>query len=104
MVVVTDNRAYSRLIAATMVKVTRKQKSLVRMPSLTELDDLGLHQLEVFQDGISIYQRVSSTIGSQSGANKQQRGITWFDRLWKTGTGTHAERDTRFVVAAYRCS
>ena len=101
LVIVSDNHWYARLICATLARVRRQQKKgkpiLLRSVSLREAagakEYRELRHVESFDNGsVELYQRESS---SRSGAAV---GSTWFDRLWRTGAGSHAERTTRFVV------
>ncbi|GKY95590.1 hypothetical protein MPSEU_000520300 [Mayamaea pseudoterrestris] len=92
-VIISDNRWYSRLLCATMVKVNRRNKCRLMACSLPEAKDIGLQFVEHFNDGATLYQTVTT-----SNAKDGRMGETWFDRLWQTGAGRHAERLTRFVV------
>ena len=88
LVIVSDNKWYARFLAATMARVVRQK--LLRSPYSSELVGTGLQQLESF-GGVVLYQ-----------VRSNNKGATWFDRLWNTGAGTHAELKTRFVLCMYR--
>lgn len=91
--IVSDNRSYARLLAATFAKVVRENKSLIRSMRPNELKDSSLRHLESFSNVVDLYSQ-------NDGGNK---GTSYFDRLWRTGAGSHSERRTRFVILMQRC-
>jgi tRNA G46 methylase TrmB/tetratricopeptide (TPR) repeat protein len=97
-VIVTDNRWYARLLGATFVKVVRQEGNLLRSPKPSEVDDTAFRQTETFGSNVVLFEARRSDANGNSSA-----GVTWFDRLWKTGTGNHAERSLRFVLIMHRC-
>jgi Putative methyltransferase len=91
-IIVTDNRSYGRLLAATFAKVVRENKGLLKSVPPGELRDASsLRRLEVFTNVVDIYE--------QSGGDK---GNSYFDRLWRTGVGRRSETSTRFVIVMKR--
>jgi pentatricopeptide repeat protein len=106
-VIVTDNRWYARLLCATFVKVGLDYNGLVSStPEATK--NSGLRQSESFADPQSkakspviLYEGLpSEAIGHVKTTNA---GDSYFDRLWRTGAGSHSERRTRFVIVMNRC-
>jgi pentatricopeptide repeat protein len=105
MVIVTDNQWYGRLICATVHKVIRRHPDLLRSVDLSQLDGCTFRKIPVSAtDGhiehissVSLYEgHPNQTIGYPSPSNDQ--GNTYFDRLWRAGASTHAERRVRFVI------
>jgi Putative methyltransferase len=91
-IIVTDNRSYGRLLAATFAKIVRENKGLLQSVPPGELRDASsLRRLEVFANVVDIYE--------QSGGDK---GNSYFDRLWRTGVGRRSEKNTRFVIVMKR--
>jgi pentatricopeptide repeat protein len=91
-VIVSDNRSYARLIAATFAKVVRENKNLIRSIKPNELKDSTLRHLESFSNVVDLY--------SQNSA--ENNGTSYFDRLWRTGAGSHSEKRTRFMILMQR--
>jgi hypothetical protein len=115
LVIVTDNRWYGRLICATLVKVTRQHKGLLYPVDLMELNS-GFKVAEHFpacdvSGNADVNERVSlfegqpnESIGhpKKNDLKKDPEGASYFDRLWRSGAGTHADRRTRFVIVMAR--
>jgi hypothetical protein len=103
-VIVTDNRAYARLLAATVARVIQQNKKLLRSVQHHELKSSHLQLMESFAGNVCLYQgRPSHDIGhanDKDGENKN--GSSYFDRLWRTGAGRHSERNLRFVLIMQR--
>jgi len=108
LVIVTDNRWYGFLICATLVKLVKSEPgilfpvsldgdySLVRsFPSDTACGDVNLYE-----------GTPCSKIGYPDHTNEDemQEGHSYFDRLWRTGAGSHAQHTSRFVVCVSRGS
>lgn len=92
-IIVTDNRSYSRLLAATFAKVVRENKGLVRTVKPSELKNtITLRHLESFANVVDLYTHNSNAA----------HGTSYFDRLWRTGAGSHSEKHTRFVILMQR--
>lgn len=96
--IVTDNRWYAKLLGATFARVVVQNRGLLRQATSLELQGTGLRRSESFGEGIVLYEAQPM---SSSGRN-EDCGVTWFDRLWRTGAGSHAERKTRYVFVLYR--
>jgi Putative methyltransferase len=107
-VIVSDNRSYTRFMAATFTKVMRMRSNALRTLLLNEIKKGAIHSFDdtiletvclfdSFQSMVNIY---SYTI---TNPNNNVDGCSYFDRLWRTGAGTHSETRTRFVIAVQRC-
>jgi pentatricopeptide repeat protein len=107
LVIVTDNRWYARLLASTLLKVVRQKPDLFRPPRPKEFQASNLRQMEYFggstgQAGVPLYEgQPNEGIGHVK--YDVSTGASYFDRLWKSGAGLHAERQTRFILIMYRC-
>jgi tRNA G46 methylase TrmB len=110
-VIVTDNWWYARLICATFVKVARDYKDIaLRSSTPNEMNKSGLRQAESFTDPKSKSNAAVVLYEGQPGegighvkAETEDGGVSYFDRLWRTGAGSHSERRTRFVIVMNRC-
>jgi pentatricopeptide repeat protein len=97
LIIVTDNRMYARLICVSLVKTLKSRPALIEPLSIN-----GMRSIESFGP-VSLFE-------GQPGENVRHAtlqgtsGQSYFDRLWKTGAGTHAERSKRFIVAVRRTS
>jgi hypothetical protein len=96
-VIVTDNRWYGRLICATLSRVMDQNPGKIRNLDLSDKmsvierfgnDDRSIVQLHEGCPGESIGHAVSG----------DKMGTSYFDRLWRTGAGTHSERKIRYVI------
>ena len=103
LVIVTDNRFYARLICTTMVR-TLLLHSLpgifksVSLSGFTEVERFGAGDC-----GVHLYEgSPSEEIGHAVDPQGDGRGTSYFDRLWRTGAGNHAEKSKRFVVIVER--
>lgn len=95
LIIVTDNKMYARLICASLVKAMKSRPTLIEplsIDGMRNIESFGQVSLFEGQPGENIRHAPHSGISGQS----------YFDRLWKTGAGTHAERNKRFIVAARR--
>jgi pentatricopeptide repeat protein len=131
-VIVTDNKSYVRLLAATFSKVmqlqqntstnsknnskkkkqkTKDAKAQIRSMKVNEVQkfNTSLRLLETFGGNVNIFQGeqppVSSsmtTTGTQVENPNNGVGTSYFDRLWRTGAGSHSERLNRFVLVFIR--
>lgn len=103
LIIVTDNRWYARLICVTLLKAMKVSKDLISSSELGERSDF--RQVETFGDS---RERVVLFEGQPSGAighsvrNDSKNGSSYFDRLWRSGAGTHAERRKRFIIIMVR--
>ena len=98
-VIVSDNRFYARLLAATFARVVRQEKSLIRSVKPSELkNSSSLRHMEAFSNVVDLYEgQPEQAIGHAKNAS------SYFDRLWRSGAGSHSERRTRFVILMQRC-
>lgn len=103
LIVVTDNRFYARLLCVTLVKSMKAFTGSICSTDLARCP--GIRQIESFGAGrerVDLYEgQPSEAIGHtvQSGRNS---GTSYFDRLWRSGAGTHAERRKRFIISMER--
>lgn len=97
LIIVTDNVIYARLICRTMIRVLEEDTKLVGL-SPGEVRDL--RRIESFgQSSIHIYEgKPSLSIGHYT-PKKFEGGTSYFDRLWRTGAGKHADMRKRFIIA-----
>ena len=98
LVIVTDNRFYGRLICATMVKalstMTSGECGSVALVGFSEVERYGTHD-----NTVHLYEgSPSPEIGHIVDGNGAGGGTSYFDRLWRTGAGSHAEKRKRFIV------
>ncbi len=108
LVIVTDNRWYGRLLCATLVKVMRSEKNLLFPVAL----DAAFKVLESFpvdcdagsEQQVALHEgRPNKMIGHPDQDGSDYEGATYFDRLWRSGAGTHADKSSRFIIVASRC-
>ena len=108
LVIVTDNRWYAQLICATLVKLLRKSKgSLVSvLPSDEEATKLSVSEtfpsrtVNYNLDEVVLYEGQPNKLIRH--AQSTREGGSYFDRLWRTGAGTHAEQRIRYVILMKR--
>jgi pentatricopeptide repeat protein len=109
-VIVTDNRWYARLLCATFVKVAHDYKDVaLRSSTPSEMNESGLRLADSFADPKSKAKSAVILYEGQPGeaigyvkTGKEDGGVSYFDRLWRTGAGSHSERRTRFVIVMNR--
>lgn len=112
LIIVTDNKSYGRLICATLVKVMMHDSTLL-FPVELEDDFKAVESFPVGnepagQDGlvgtITLYEgQPNDKIGHPKPVDDSGgKGATYFDRLWRSGAGSHAEKSSRFIVVASR--
>jgi tRNA G46 methylase TrmB len=108
LVIVTDNKWYGMLICATLSKVKKANPKLLDNHDLHH-EDQSFHQIDSHKsDGLGETEHFvplfegqpNKTIGYPS--QKSGRGDSYFDRLWRAGGGTHAEKRSRFVIIQKR--
>lgn len=105
LVVVTDNRWYGRLICATLVRVMSDEPGLLSPGAVNS----SLKPIETFSSSnetkgsdpsVTLYEgQPNESIGHPP---KGLDGATYFDRLWRSGAGSHAEKTSRFIIIACR--
>eukprot|EP00934_Nitzschia_sp_Nitz4_P002359 Nitzschia sp. Nitz4//scaffold131_size63436//2315//4753//NITZ4_006259-RA/size63436-processed-gene-0.92-mRNA-1//1//CDS//3329535220//2359//frame0 len=103
LVIVTDNKWYGRLICATIVKVMQQEDAMFRE---VYLDD-PWKTVETFEGSesgstVTLYQGQPDESVGHFSPNSIGSGSTYFDRLWRSGAGTHAERTSRFAIVVER--
>lgn len=95
LVIVTDNRMYARLICVSIVKASKSRPGLLApivLEGMVFVESFGLVSLYEGQPGETI----------RHAPNSDKSGQSYFDRLWQTGAGSHAERSKRFVISVKR--
>lgn len=104
LIIVTDNRWYASLICVTLVKAMKTCVGLIRSSDLSGFN--GIRQVETFGAGrerVVIYEgQPSEAIGHSVQKNGTNGGASYFDKLWRSGAGTHAERRKRFIIVMDR--
>ncbi|KAL3797540.1 hypothetical protein HJC23_009904 [Cyclotella cryptica] len=101
MVIVTDNLIYARLIARTLSKTLDRGKLSVVKPNevcdLRKVESVSVAKNASF---VHIYEgKPSASIGHYIPCNSTSVGGTsYFDRLWRTGAGKHADMKKRFII------
>ena len=108
-VIVSDNRSYIRLVAATFTKVVRQHNNVtlrtmqlgqIKKGIVRSFDDAilkSIRSFETFQSVVEIFAYENAKTTSHPNQNDTD-GTSYFDRLWRTGAGTHSETHTRFVI------
>jgi hypothetical protein len=105
LIIVTDNKWYGRLICATLIRVVRNNPKLLFQVDLT---NHNYNKIESFpEEGaksgnlISLFEgQPDASIGHAMKFDGE--GASYFDRLWKKGAGSHAEKRSRFVIVMAR--
>jgi len=99
LVIVTDNLWYGRLICATIEKVMRHNPTLFDVVDLAKIDEnQSFKRIQTnFIGSVLMFEGLpNETIGYPSDAVE---GGSYFDRLWRAGAGTHAEKNVRYIIA-----
>ena len=96
LIIVTDNLIYARLICQTLVRTLEKINKLV---GLVPSEVRDLRRVESFGNAsIHLYEgKPSQSIGHYK-PQKIEGGTSYFDRLWRTGAGKHADMRKRFII------
>jgi hypothetical protein len=103
LIIVTDNRWYARLICASLVKVMTLCKGTLCTSDLGSQP--GIRHIETFgkaRDRVVLYEGHPSQAMGHSTGKHAKTGSSYFDRLWRSGAGTHAEQRTRFIISMER--
>ncbi|KAG7361290.1 PPR: pentatricopeptide repeat domain containing protein [Nitzschia inconspicua] len=103
LIIVTDNKWYARLICATLHKVKKLHPGRLETVDLPK-EDASFQKTEVAEiEGFEgqllsaiFVGQPNESIGYTSSIGA--KGNSYFDRLWRAGAGTHAERRDRFVL------
>jgi len=98
LVIVTDNRMHARLICASIKKAMTLEPSMIK-PACPS-NPSKMKRVEVLW-GVSIYEGQPSESIRHS-VKTSGSGQSYFDRLWKTGAGTHADCNKRFIMMVQR--
>ena len=113
LIIVTDNRWYAKLICSTLLKVITCNQIQPGLCNKAFNKNAGIQQVDSFfqnvrgsrrQNRVNLYEgKPNESIGhvAPNGENSQG-GTSYFDRLWKSGAGTHAETQRRFIIAMYK--
>lgn len=107
LVIVTDNKWYGRLLCATLVKVMRAEENLL-VPVKLDGSFEVLERFPIDSDSdserqVALYEgQPNNAIGHPEMDGCGLEGATYFDRLWRTGAGTHADKSSRFIIVAGR--
>jgi predicted amino acid racemase len=111
-VIVSDNRSYIRLVAATCTKIMGENNNILISTKYNDVMNGIIHgfdesilatirQFESFQSMVNIYSYTTSC--NTNSTAYVADGTSYFDRLWRTGAGSHSETCTRFVIVMQRC-
>ncbi len=108
-VIVTDNRWYARLLSMTALRVLvviGKEGVRVKSESSIALSKSGFHKVDTFSSGTETVELLEGQPNEQIGHVPYdptfEGGASYFDRLWRSGGGSHAERKSRFVLVLRR--
>lgn len=99
LIIVTDNMWYGQLICKTFEKVMQRERGLLTQVELDSRN--GFYR--VGAGTVYLYEG-SPNEAIAHASPLSDGGSSYFDRLWRTGAGTHAERRKRFaiVMRSYR--
>ncbi|GAX20942.1 hypothetical protein FisN_1Lh398 [Fistulifera solaris] len=108
-VIVTDNRWYARLLSMTALRallVLGKEGVRLKSESSIALSKGGFRKVETFSSGTEMVELLEGQPNEQIGHipydPTSEGGASYFDRLWRSGGGSHAERKSRFVLVLRR--
>lgn len=98
LIIVTDNKWYARLICVTLHKVKTLHPGRIETVNLTK-EDNSFQKIEVpeIEGSLSVIYEGQPNETTGYPAAREGAGESYFDRLWRAGAGTHAERKARFV-------
>mmetsp|Transcript_4080 Transcript_4080/g.5877 ORF Transcript_4080/g.5877 Transcript_4080/m.5877 type:complete len:811 (+) Transcript_4080:100-2532(+) len=105
-VIVTDNQWYARLICCTFVKLIRMRPGLLRSKNFGVQS--GMRRIEVFpplsvgSQKVNLYEGTPGELIGHKTLQNQAIGTSYFDRLWRSGAGAHAETKKRFIIIMER--
>jgi len=112
LIIVTDNRWYARLICFTLQKILVQNNELLSQMALNG----KFHCIEKFSgEGkgyavknaknamntttIVLYEGMPNELIGHFTDSNETGGRSYFDRLWRTGAGSHSEMKKRFIIA-----
>lgn len=100
-VIVMDNRNFANLLCATFVRLVRQQKGKLKSLEPVAAKRMKLKQIETFPEDVFLYEgQPSEQLGHAR--DEMLAGQSYFDRLWKSGAGSHADATRRFLVVMYK--
>jgi pentatricopeptide repeat protein len=104
-VIVTDNRWYARLLSVTIVRAitTLSEKGLHRLCSEQVGQLQGVTHLESFggtnnNAKVELFEGQPNEAVGHACLDRGSGGASYFDRLWRSGAGSHAEKRARFII------
>lgn len=104
-VIVTDNRWYACLLSMTALRVLLvlgNEGLNLKSESGIALTKNGFRKVDTFSSGtatIELFEgQPNESIGHVPYDPESEGGASYFDRLWRSGGGTHSERKSRFVL------
>lgn len=105
LVIVTDNKWYGLLICATLVRVARENPELLFQVDLTKHNYQSIESFPVDavnHNSIHLFEGQPDESIGHSKEPLKGKGASYFDRLWRSGAGSHAERRSRFIIVMAR--
>lgn len=96
LVVVTDNLIYARFICHSLVRLLEGGKINLIGLAPSEVRELTL--VETFSSSIHMFEGRPSLSIRHHTPKKVDGGHSYFDRLWRTGAGKHAEMKKRYII------
>ena len=101
LVIVTDNRNYGNLLCATIVRLVRNKKGVLRCLEHSQAKKMKLKQIESFPEHVVLYEG-QPCLQLGHARDDMLAGQSYFDRLWKTGAGSHSETSRRYLIVMYK--
>jgi len=103
LIIVTDNLWYGRFICLTLVKLLAQHSSVLQQVDLASDNSLKLFQtFRVPNSGKKVELHVTRGTARHETGNiwqpEQERGNSYFDRLWRAGGGKHAHKSDRYII------
>ena len=98
-IIVTDNKWYAQLIAKTFLRIMKKNPKLLRCKNVRSKE---LREFDSFSEGKDqvhiLCGQPCKAIGHHRPTHFVGQGTSYFDRLWRTGAGSHSEKLERFII------
>ena len=98
-VIVTDNKWFARLLGATVVRAMSMNHTGLYSAQASELR--GFRRIEIFGHGACKVELLEGQPNNSVGHvvyDPQTGGSSYFDRLWRSGAGSHADSRSRYLV------
>jgi pentatricopeptide repeat protein len=98
LIIVTDNLIYARYLCRNLTRmISEGDLDLVgacqgEVRELTQVESFGHHSSLILYEG-----KPSQSIGHYT-PKSVEGGTSYFDRLWRTGAGKHAEMMKRYII------